>query len=144
MSLCASGNPGIYMRIIAAGRSVIASIARNLAFDRLRLRARQPQSPEVLNAKCSAGVLERGQSGRRLAVSRAEPIPEKGSGTIPFEQRHAIELAYFRACRTLRLPSVSDPSGHCQDAHSDGLPSAAGVIGYGVSCFAHQAADTVG
>jgi len=124
----------------------IASIARNLAFDRLRLRARQPQSPEVLNAEmlsleCSSAA---NPEGGWLLAERNRFL-KKALATIPFEQRHAIELAYFRGL------------SHAEIAECLGLPLGTVKTRIRMGCLRlrvslatvypasrHQAADTVG
>jgi RNA polymerase sigma-70 factor (ECF subfamily) len=69
----------------------ITSITRNLAFDRLRARARDPESLDALGIDCGS---EPDTESRWLRAERGL-ILRKALAALSFEQRHAIELAYF-------------------------------------------------
>jgi len=74
----------------------IASITRNLAFDRLRSRARDAQSledlyPEALYAECRSTVDAEG----RWLLAEQGALLRKALAALPVGQRRVVELAYF-------------------------------------------------
>jgi RNA polymerase sigma factor (sigma-70 family) len=69
----------------------ISSITRNLAFDRLRLRARAAPPTEALYFECSSAV----DNEDRWSHDEQKLLLRRAIDTLPPCQRLAIELAYF-------------------------------------------------
>jgi RNA polymerase sigma-70 factor (ECF subfamily) len=69
----------------------LVSIARSRAIDRLRSRATRDRSEIALSVECSSSVNPESSA----AASQTKSHLLQALHAIPFEQRRAIELAYF-------------------------------------------------
>lgn len=83
----------------------LVSIARSRAIDRLRSRSIRDRSEIALSVECSSTV----DPESSAAASQTKMHLRQALHAIPFEQRRAIELAYFSG---LTMTEIAEQLGH--------------------------------
>jgi RNA polymerase sigma-70 factor (ECF subfamily) len=73
-------------------------VARGLALDRLRQRSRRQSGVERFRAESDADQVQEENAFTRLSDQESARRVGRALGSLPAEQRTAIELAFYRGC----------------------------------------------
>jgi RNA polymerase sigma-70 factor (ECF subfamily) len=73
-------------------------VARGLALDRLRQRSRRQSGLERFRAESDADQVQEENAFTRLSDQESARRVGRALGSLPAEQRTAIELAFYRGC----------------------------------------------
>lgn len=87
-------------------------VARGLALDRLRQRSRRQTGLERFRAASDADRVQEENAFTRLSDQESARRVGRALGTLPAEQRTAIELAFYRGCTQEEIArSTGEPLG---------------------------------